>query len=219
MKQVHRSSLYCSTVARVAINWAQEHVPAIIEAWYPGEEGGTAIAEALFGGYNPGGRLPVTFYRSVNDLPSFEDYHMAGRTYRYFTGEPLYPFGYGLSYTHFHYSNLTCSADQLADGDTLILSVDVTNVGEVAGDEVIQVYVSAERPGYPLRQLAAFQRLHLAPKTSQTASFLLNSTQFTRVGEDGIRGLDAGTFTIAVGGGQPEYSEGVHTQIEIKLTG
>ncbi|MBC8170078.1 MAG: glycoside hydrolase family 3 C-terminal domain-containing protein [Anaerolineae bacterium] len=200
----------------VAINWAHEHLPAILEAWYPGEEGGTAIAEALFGDYNPGGRLPVTFYKSVSDLPPFEDYQMAGRTYRYFTGEPLYPFGYGLSYTSFEYTNLVASGSQLVDGDTLTLTVDVTNVGELAGDEVVQVYTSANRPGYPLRQLAAFQRIHLAPNTTQNVTFTLLSTQFTRVGEDGTRVLEAGSFNLFVGGGQPGWSEGVQTLLEIK---
>src|SRR5437870_13598288 len=99
----------------VAVTWAQEHVPAILEAWYPGQAGGTAIAEVLFGAYNPGGRLPVTFYRDVADLPPFEDYRMAGRTYRFFEGVPLYPFGYGLSYTTFRYNRLRVSRDTLRE--------------------------------------------------------------------------------------------------------
>jgi len=201
----------------VAINWAHEHVPAIIEAWYPGEEGGTAIAEALFGNYNPGGKLPVTFYKSVNDLPAFEDYHMEGRTYRYFTGEPLYPFGYGLSYTRFSYSNIVSDKARISDDDTVTLSVDVTNVGELDGDEVVQVYISAERPGYPLRQLAAFQRIHITAETSQNVTFLLTPMQFTRVCEDGTRVLEDGMFRISVGGGQPKWSEGLETQLEIKV--
>jgi len=199
----------------LAINWAHEHVPAILEAWYPGEEGGTAIADVLFGDYNPGGKLPVTFYKSVADLPSFEDYHMAGRTYRYFTGEPLYPFGYGLSYTQFAYSDLDTSATPLSENTPLTLSVNVTNIGDVAGDEVIQVYVSAERAGYPLRQLAAFQRIHLAPKASQRVNFSLTPQVFTRVDDDGLRLSEPGRFTVSVGGGQPNGSTGVQTQVEV----
>ncbi len=199
----------------VAVNWANDHVPAILEAWYPGEEGGTAIAEALFGKYNPGGRLPVTFYKSASDLPAFEDYQMAGRTYRYFTGEPLYPFGYGLSYTRFEYTNLTLSGGKLTESDTLTLSVEVTNSGTLAGDEIVQVYISAERVGYPLQQLAAFQRIHLAPQSTQSVSFSLTSAQFTRIGEDGKPILEDGMFDVFVGGGQPKWSDGLQSRVEI----
>src|SRR5213592_1351849 len=125
----------------VAVNWAQEHVPAIIEAWYGGQAAGSALADVLFGDYNPAGRLPVTFYKSESDLPAFDDYHMAGRTYRFFKGTPLYPFGYGLSYTTFAYSNVRASAERLGSRDTLIVSVDVTNTGRRPGDEVAQLYV------------------------------------------------------------------------------
>ncbi|HET8657223.1 MAG TPA: glycoside hydrolase family 3 C-terminal domain-containing protein, partial [Longimicrobiaceae bacterium] len=119
----------------LSVDWAQSHIPAIVEAWYPGQAAGTAIADVLFGDYNPAGRLPVTFYRSVNDLPPFEDYSMANRTYRYFAGTTLYPFGYGLSYTSFAYRNLRTDRDAFASGDTLRISVDVTNTGKRAGDE------------------------------------------------------------------------------------
>ncbi len=200
----------------VAVNWAQAHVPAILQAWYPGEEGGTAIADVLFGDYNPAGRLPVTFYKSVEDLPAFEDYNMTGRTYRYFTGEPLYPFGYGLSYTRFGYSHLSTSAASVSEGDTLTVSVDVTNAGEREGDEVAQVYLSANREGYPIRQLAAFQRVHLKAGETQQATFKLASAQFTRVLDDGSRTLERGTFTLSVGGGQPGWSEGVESQVEVR---
>ncbi len=159
----------------------------------------------------------MTFYKSVNDLPAFEDYHMEGRTYRYFTGEPLYPFGYGLSYTRFSYSNIVSDKARISDDDTVTLSVDVTNVGELDGDEVVQVYISAERPGYPLRQLAAFQRIHITAETSQNVTFLLTPMQFTRVCEDGTRVLEDGMFRISVGGGQPKWSEGLETQLEIKV--
>src|SRR5678815_5751237 len=114
----------------LAVNWANDNVPAILDAWYPGEEGGTAIADVIFGDYNPAGRLPVTFYKSVSQLPDFTDYNMQGRTYRYFKGEPLYPFGFGLSYTTFVYSNLRLNAKSVKAGEPVEVSVDVMNDGE-----------------------------------------------------------------------------------------
>ncbi len=149
----------------LAVNWAQDHVPAIVEAWYPGQAAGTAIADVLFGDYNPGGRLPVTFYRSVEDLPSFEDYRMAGRTYRFFKGTPLYPFGHGLSYTTFVYKDLRTSADTLPADGKITVRVDVTNSGKQTGDEVVQLYVqhlgsTVERP---IRELKGYKRVALKP--------------------------------------------------------
>ena len=148
----------------LAVNWAQGNVPAIVEAWYPGQAG-NAIADVLFGDYNPAGRLPVTFYGSVSDLPAFDDYRMAGRTYRFFKGQPLYPFGHGLSYTTFTYANLRTSADSAGTNDTLLVSVDVANSGKRSGDEVVQMYVehvgsSVERP---IRDLRGYRRLTLEP--------------------------------------------------------
>jgi beta-glucosidase len=148
----------------LAVNWAQGNVPAIVEAWYPGQAG-NAIADVLFGDYNPAGRLPVTFYGSVSDLPAFDDYRMAGRTYRFFKGQPLYPFGHGLSYTTFTYANLRTSADSAGRNDTLLVSVDVANSGKRSGDEVVQMYVehvgsSVERP---IRDLRGYRRLTLEP--------------------------------------------------------
>jgi len=148
----------------LAVNWAQTNVPAIVEAWYPGQAG-NAIADVLFGDYNPAGRLPVTFYGSVSDLPAFDDYRMAGRTYRFFKGQPLYPFGHGLSYTTFTYANLRTSADSAGTNDTLLVSVDVANSGKRSGDEVVQMYVehvgsSVERP---IRDLRGYRRLTLEP--------------------------------------------------------
>jgi beta-glucosidase len=183
----------------VAVNWADAHLPAILEAWYPGEEGGTAIADALFGDYNPGGRLPVTFYKSADDLPPFDDYHMQGRTYRYFTGESLYPFGHGLSYTRFAYSDLTRSTPRINGNESVSISVQVKNVGEVAGDEVVQLYISTDHSGYPLRQLVAFERIHLLPDMSRTVKFSLPARVFERVGEDGTRRLEDTPFMIICG--------------------
>ena len=159
----------------VAVNWAQDHVPAIVEAWYPGQAAGTAIADVLFGDYNPAGRLPVTFYRSVTDLPPFDDYKMAGHTYRFFGGTPLYPFGFGLSYTTFSYKNLRTSADTMAKDGTITVSVDVTNSGARAGDEVVQLYVkheasSVERPKEDLR---GYARVTLAAGETKTVTFPL----------------------------------------------
>src|SRR6266571_3200990 len=161
----------------VAVNWAQEHVPAIVEAWYGGQAAGSALADVLFGDYNPGGRLPVTFYKSVNDLPAFDDYRMAGggRTYRFFKGTPLYPFGYGLSYTTFAYKNLRTSAATLRASDTAVVRVDVTNTGQRTGDDVAQLYVRhlgsrVERPNEDLR---GYRRITLKPGETRTVSFSL----------------------------------------------
>jgi beta-glucosidase len=156
----------------LAVNWAQAHVPAIVDAWYPGQAAGTAIADVLFGNYNPGGRLPVTFYKSTNDLPAFENYAMTGRTYRFFKGTPLYPFGHGLSYTTFAYKNLRTGSDQMRAADTLTVRVDVTNTGKIAGDEVVQLYAKhigskVERANKDLR---GFQRVSLRPGETKTVT-------------------------------------------------
>jgi beta-glucosidase len=161
----------------LAVNWAQEHVPAIIEAWYGGQAAGTAIADVLFGNYNPGGRLPVTFYHDTTEIPPFEDYRMAGRTYRYFTGTPLYPFGHGLSYTTFAYSRLRTSRPTVrAKGeDAMTVSVNVTNTGKRAGDEVVQLYVAhlGSKVERPIKDLRGFKRVSLQPGQTRTVSFKL----------------------------------------------
>jgi beta-glucosidase len=158
----------------VAVNWAQANVPAILEAWYPGQAG-SAIADVLFGDYNPGGRLPVTFYKSVDDLPPFDDYKMAGRTYRFFKGAPLYPFGHGLSYTTFGYTNLRTSAERLGASDSITVSVDVTNTGKVAGDEVVQLYVQhiGSKVERPIKDLRGYRRITLKPGEKRTVRFPL----------------------------------------------
>jgi len=189
----------------LAVNWAQENVDAIVEAWYPGEEGGTALADVLFGDYNPAGRLPVTFYKSVDDLPPFEDYRMAGRTYRYFRGEPLYQFGYGLSYTTFAYANLQLSARTIVPGESLTVQVDVENTGERAGDEVVQLYITdvAASVPVPVRQLAGFKRISLAPGEVKTVTFTVASRQMALIDDTGRRVIEPGAFQVAVGGRQP----------------
>ncbi len=197
----------------VAVNWAEEHAAAIVEAWYPGEEGGTALADVLFGNYNPAGRLPVTFYKSADDLPPFCDYAMkrhgmAGHTYRYFGGEVLYPFGYGLSYTTFAYSDLALSADKIKAGESLTVSVKVTNTGARAGDEVVQLYVRDVETSVPvpIRQLQGFTRVHLKPGAQQTVTFTLTPRQMSLIADDGQRVVEPGVFEVAVGGGQPGTS-------------
>jgi beta-glucosidase len=162
----------------LSVGWAKEHVPAIVEAWYPGQAGGAAIADVLFGDYNPGGRLPVTFYEKVSDLPPFESYDMAGRTYRYFKGQPLYPFGHGLSFTTFRYSPLRTSRDVIRDGDTISVRVGVTNTGRRRGDEVVQLYVRhpASRVARPIRELHGFTRVTLAPGEHRTVTLRLPSS-------------------------------------------
>jgi len=191
----------------LAINWADKNVPAILEAWYPGEEGGTAVADVLFGDYNPGGRLPVTFYRSVNDLPPFEDYRMQERTYRYFHGEPLYPFGHGLSYTKFSYSGLKLKRS-IGTGDAQQVSVKVQNTGETAGDEVVQFYItdSTASVPVPIRSLAGVTRIHLKPGEKRAVSFTLSPRQMSVIDNNGKRVIEPGDFTVSVGGQQPEFS-------------
>jgi len=189
----------------VAVNWARDHVPAIVEAWYPGQAGGTALADVLFGDYNPAGRLPVTFYRSAAQLPPFTDYAMKGRTYRFFEGEPLYPFGYGLSYTTFAYRNLALPPQAKA-GDGVEVSVEVENTGKRAGEEVVELYVKS--PGgapAPLRSLAAFARVVLAPGEKKTMRFSLPARQLSSVREDGRRVAAPGAYEISVGGKQPGF--------------
>ncbi len=189
----------------LAVNWAKEHVNAIVEAWYPGEEGGTAVAETLSGKNNPSGRLPVTFYTGVDQLPPFEDYSMKGRTYRYLEATPLFPFGYGLSYTAFSYKDLTLPHGTVNAGDAVNAEVTVTNTGKREGDEVAELYLGFPGlPGAPLRALRGFQRVHLAPGQSQTVHFTLKSRDLGMVTEAGEPVVAAGTYKLSIGGGQPD---------------
>jgi beta-glucosidase len=187
----------------LSVNWAKEHVNAILDAWYPGEEGGTAVAETLSGKNNPAGRLPVTFYTGVDQLPPFESYDMKGRTYRYFEGTPLYPFGYGLSYTTFSYSSLKLP-DSVTAGQPLTAEVTVTNTGKVAGDEVAQLYLSfPDVKGAPIRALRGFRRVHLNPGQSETVHFELKPRDLSMVTEDGKIIVPEGKYSVSAGGGQP----------------
>jgi len=188
----------------LAVNWAQDHAAAILEAWYPGEEGGAAVADVLSGDYNPAGRLPVTFYKSVAQLPPFGSYSMNGRTYRYLTEQPLYPFGYGLSFSSFNYSDAKVTPDQVAVGTAVTVSARVTNASSVPGDEVVELYLSHPGvDGAPLRALAGFQRIHLAISASQTVTFRLNDRDLSTVDEAGIRRVVPGPVEVWIGGGQP----------------
>jgi beta-glucosidase len=188
----------------LGVNWEKAHANAILEAWYSGEEGGAAVAETLSGKNNPAGRLPVTFYKDVHQLPSFEDYSMKGRTYRYFEGEPLWPFGYGLSYTAFKYSGLALPGVPINAGDPLNVAVTVTNIGDRAGEEVVQLYLKTpDLAGAPIRALRGFQRVHLAPHASQKVEFRLQSRDLSMVTESGDIIVAQGRYTVAIGGGQP----------------
>lgn len=189
----------------LAVNWAKEHANAILESWYPGEEGGAAIAETLSGKNNPAGRLPVTFYTGIDQLPPFEDYAMKGRTYRYFEGKPLYPFGYGLSYTTFSYSGLAIQKNTINADDPLAVEVSVTNTGKLEGDEVAQLYLNFPNvAGAPLRALRGFKRVHLKPGESQTLHFELRDRDLSMVSEAGEPIIAEGKYSVSVGGGQTD---------------
>lgn len=204
----------------LAVNWADENLDAIISAGYPGQDGGTAVADVLFGDYNPAGRLPVTYYKSVDQLPAFENYNMQGRTYKYFTEEPLYPFGYGLSYTTFEYSKLKIQKKARV-GESIQASVKVTNTGVTDGDEVVQLYVkdleaSTPRPKY---QLEGFERIMLKAGESKSVVFELKPRQFSIIGKDEKRVIEPGDFEIYVGGSQPVGKGANAISAKIKLTG
>jgi len=192
------------TGSAIAIPWENENLPAIINAWYGGQSAGTAIADVLFGDYNPAGRLPVTFYKSDNDLPGFSDYSMNNRTYRYFKGEALYPFGYGLSYTTFKYDQLKIPAT-IAKGKNITVSVRVTNTGKMDGEEVIQLYVQHQNLSakIPIRALKGFQRITLKKGETKTANFELTPEQLSLVNETGSTYQPTGKILISIGGGQP----------------
>ena len=201
----------------LSVNWANEHANAILDAWYSGEEGGTAIAQTLAGVNNPAGRLPVTFYKGVEQLPEFEDYSMKNRTYRYFSGQPLYAFGYGLSYSKFTYSNLNLSPRELGAGDALSVDVDIRNTSDRAGDEVAELYLHfPESAGRPIRALRGFTRLHLDAGENKHVHFSLNSRDLSEVNEKGDRIVAAGSYQVTVGGGQPGKGGVVGTSFTIR---
>ena len=191
----------------LSITWAEQHVNAILDAWYPGEEGGTAIADVLFGKVSPAGRLPITFPRNIEDVPPITDYSMKGRTYRYLEKEPLYPFGYGLSYTRFEYRNVSISNARLPAGESLRLSAMVRNVGQHASDEVVQLYVKDVQAScrVPHQELRGFERVHLKPGESRNVQFTLTPKDLSLIDEQGQRLLEPGHFQVTIGGSQPDY--------------
>lgn len=187
----------------LAVNWADEHVPAIIQGWYPGAQGGKAIADILFGEKSPEGKLPITFYRSTDELPEFTDYSMKGRTYRYMKSEPLYPFGFGLSYTSFAYSDVKVDKNTL-DADGVAVTATVTNTGKMDGAETVQVYVKVNQENTPNAQLKGIKKVALAAGESKTISVKLPQEAFALFDEEGILKLTAGDATVYVGGHAPD---------------
>lgn len=189
----------------LAFNWENQNIPAILEAWYPGQAGGTAIADILFGDYNPAGRLPVTFYKSIEQIPEFDNYDMRGKTYRYFNGTPLYEFGYGLSYTTFEYQ-MVSATNKVKAGQNINVKVKVKNTGKLAGDEVVQLYVSLpeSKLTVPVRSLQGFKRIHLKAGETKEVSFTLKPDQFSATDDQGISKVLPGKVLISVGGKQPD---------------
>ena len=189
----------------IALGKAASDASALIQAWYPGEAGGTAVAAILAGDSNPSGRLPMTFYRSDSDVPAFEDYSMANRTYRYHRGPVLYGFGYGLSYTTFKYSNVKLSSTSVHAGNQLTVTADVTNTGLVAGDEVAELYLTPPAgPMRPTLELGSFTRVTVQPGETKPVVFQLDARQLSLVGTDGSRAVLPGTYVVSVGGAQPQ---------------
>ncbi|MGB9588343.1 MAG: glycoside hydrolase family 3 C-terminal domain-containing protein, partial [Armatimonadota bacterium] len=185
------------------INWIAQNVPAILEAWYPGEQGGNGIADVLFGDYNPAGRLPISIPRSVGQLPIYYSARKSARRNPYVDMEcdPLYPFGFGLSYTKFEYSNLRLSASEIAIGESAVVEVDVKNIGTIPGDEVVQLYIrdniaSVTRPN---KELKGFERVHILPGETKTVSFLVTPEMLQILDLDMRWTIEPGTFTIMVG--------------------
>ena len=191
----------------MSVNWVKEHANAVIEAWYSGEEGGKAVAQTLSGVNNPAGRLPVTFYTGIDQLPPFEDYSMANRTYRYFTGTPLFPFGYGLSYSKFSYSNAKLSSRKVQAGKPLTVEADVKNLSKRAGDEVVQVYLTFPKlPGAPNRALRGFTRVHIPAGKTQHVRIALQPRDLSYVSQDARILVSPGSYSLSIGGGQPGTS-------------
>ncbi len=188
----------------LAVNYAAEHASAILEAWYPGEEGGTAIAETLAGDNNPAGRLPITFYRSLSQVPSFEVYAMKNRTYRYLTDKPLFAFGYGLSYTTFSYSPIRLASNRVKAGDPVHVEGEVKNTGKIPGDEVVELYLTQPHTEIsPRLILAGFTRIYLEPNQSTKVTFDVAPRSLGEVGVDGERIIQPGKYTLSLGGSQP----------------
>ncbi len=188
----------------VALNWANRHANAVLQAWYPGVDGGTAIARTLAGLNNPAGRLPVTFYASLDGLPAFTDYSFKNRTYRYFTGKPLWGFGYGLSYSHFNYGPVTLSAQTLKAGEPLSATVTVTNTSAVSGDEVVEAYLKTPQSDGPIHSLAGFERVSLGAGASRKVTIVITPRSLSSVDDNGDRAILAGQYSLTLGSAQPQ---------------
>jgi beta-glucosidase len=188
----------------LAVDWAKKHANAIVEAWYPGEEGGTAIADVLTGVANPAGRLPITFYASTKDLPPFDDYSMSGRTYRYYAGSPLWGFGYGLSYSTFQWTDLKLSSASVKAGDPILVDADVENTSDRAGDAVSELYLTPPaKPTSPRLALVGFDRITLAPHAKQHVHFMVDARALSTVDAKGVRAVRTGDYVLHLGGAQP----------------
>jgi beta-glucosidase len=201
----------------MSINWINDNMPAVIDAWYPGEQGGNAIANVLFGDYNPAGRLPLTFYRSIDDLPPFNDYEVFnGRTYMYFDKNPLYSFGFGLSYTTFEYRGIRINENKIKSGDTIVVSVDVKNTGKYDGDEVIQLYLhdveASEK--LPQKQLKAFKRISLEKGEIQTVSFNLNREDLSFWNSKNEFVLEPGIYKIMIGAASNDIRQEITFELD-----
>jgi len=201
----------------LAVGWADEHIPAIIQAWYPGAEGGKAVASLIFGDFSPSGRLPVTFYRTTEELPDFRDYSMENRTYRYMKNEALYPFGYGLSYTKFEYSNITLEKDKISAGESIECKATVKNIGNWASDEVVQLYIKDVEASVkvPRWQLRGIRKIHLNPGEEKEVTFTITPKDMSLINEEGKRMLEPGMFEVYVGGSQPDNRSIQLTGIEV----
>jgi beta-glucosidase len=191
----------------VALNWANEHAGAVLEAWYPGVDGGTAIARTLAGMNNPAGRLPVTFYSSLQGLPEFTDYSFKNRTYRYFNGKPLWGFGYGLSYSTFKYGPVKLSVSTLKAGDPITATVTVTNSGSTTGDEVVEAYLKTPQQGGPIHSLIGFERVNIPAGGSKEVTLKIDPRSLSSVDDQGNRSILAGKYTLILGGAQPEETQ------------
>lgn len=219
LQQLHKPLVIVLTSGSAVVpGIAPSGTAALLEAWYPGEEGGRALAQVLSGETNPSGRLPVTFYRSVADLPSFTDYNMEHRTYRYYDGPVLFPFGFGLSYSRFHYGSPRLSSGTIAAGQPLTVTVDVKNVSSITGSDVTELYIEPPHlPGVPRLALRGFQRVALSPGESRRLTFTLNPDQLSFVSAAGEQAVRAGTYRVYVGGTQPRI--GLDRGVSFRITG